>query len=281
MKTLIFIILFFAFCNNLFSQSQVDQYADSVYVLPDSLCLTCNGSVWQNPMNARNIPSGYTNAFLLPYNQCNQDTCYYTRELRFCKYGFSIPLNAIIDSFWVHIYQRALTQNAVVDTVVQLMKNFTPVGNNYAYPYPWLYNNPAYYNFGLFGTTWSAQEVNDTGFGVFIRAKNILNDTVTAYIINSHITVYYNTPNGVFSQTKEQNLFIIYPNPLTSSFILQFNTQVSNAEVVIYNMLGKEMLRKKLTVSSMQIEKGSLEGGVYFVKVENDGREYVQKIVVE
>jgi len=103
---------------------------------------------------------------------------------------------------------------------------------------------------------------------------------------------YYNdfweyTPdstNGI-EELNIDNVINIYPNPLTSSSILQFNTQLipneSGAEVVIYDMVGKQMLRRKLTGSSMEIEKGGLESGVYFVKLTSGERQWVEKMVVE
>jgi len=81
------------------------------------------------------------------------------------------------------------------------------------------------------------------------------------------------------------NVVFISPNPLTSSSILQLNTQLipneSGAEVVIYDMVGKEILRKKLTGGRMEIEKGSLESGVYFVKVTSEEKQWVEKMMVE
>jgi len=79
----------------------------------------------------------------------------------------------------------------------------------------------------------------------------------------------------------ENDFLKIYPNPLTSSSTLQFNTQLKNAAVVIYDMVGKEMMRKKFTGDRIEIEKGSLASGVYFVKVASEEKQYVQKIVVE
>ena len=76
------------------------------------------------------------------------------------------------------------------------------------------------------------------------------------------------------------NAIVIYPNPANSSSTLQLNTTVKNAEVVIYDMLGKEMLRKKLTGNSMEIERGSLMSGVYFVRVVSEGRLWVEKVIV-
>jgi len=83
------------------------------------------------------------------------------------------------------------------------------------------------------------------------------------------------------AEQKPAQSFFIYPNPLTSSSILQLNTQVTNAEVIIYDMVGKEIMRKKLTGDKMEIEKGSLEQGVYFVRVVSDERQWVEKLVVE
>ena len=48
----------------------------------------------------------------------------------------------------------------------------------------------------------------------------------------------------------------VYPNPLTSSSVIQLNTQLKNAEVVIYDMVGKEVMRKKLTGDRMEIDFG-------------------------
>ena len=41
------------------------------------------------------------------------------------------------------------------------------------------------------------------------------------------------------------------------------------------------MMWKKLTGDRMEIERGSLESGVYFVRVRNEERQWVEKIVVE
>ena len=48
-------------------------------------------------------------------------------------------------------------------------------------------------------------------------------------------------------------------------------------------MLGKEIVRKKLTGNRMEIESRALgmESGVYFVKVEEGERWWVEKMVVE
>jgi hypothetical protein len=46
-------------------------------------------------------------------------------------------------------------------------------------------------------------------------------------------------------------------------------------------MLGKEKVRKIFSGNRMEIEKGNLESGVYFVRVNAGEKEFVQKLIVE
>jgi len=69
----------------------------------------------------------------------------------------------------------------------------------------------------------------------------------------------------------------ITPNPMTSSSVLQLSNRVKDADVVIYDMVGKEVLRRKLTDNKTEIRKGDLERGIYFVRV----NEYIKKLIVE
>jgi hypothetical protein len=267
MKKLI-LLVWFMWAGLVNAQTYLER-ADSAYVFPDSVCVSCNGSVWQNPMNPAGDPptQGDSQAYLLAYNQCNQDTCYYTREFRFCNYGFNIPSNAIIDSFTVHIYEGASANNAVKDTVIQLMKNHTPVGNNYAYPYPWQVNQGVYYPTGLYGTTWTAQEVNDPGFGLIIRAKNVSADTVSAFISGSHIDIYYTTANGIFSQTSEQNTISIYPNPTRDILTIQ-NAQSDKTDYSVYDITGR-LLQTGSFMKKKEVDVREFAKGVYFIQLQS------------
>ncbi len=79
----------------------------------------------------------------------------------------------------------------------------------------------------------------------------------------------------------DKDTYIIYPNPLTSNAILQFNEPVVDAEVMIYDILGKVMMNKKVTGNTVEIEKGEMASGTYFVRVTIEGAESIQKIIIE
>jgi hypothetical protein len=253
--------------------------ADSAYVFPDSLCVSCNGSVWQTPMNPTGNPptQGNSKAFLLPYNQCNQDTCYYTREFRFCNYGFNIPLNATVDSFTVHIYEGATVRWAIKDSVIQLMKNHTAVGDNIAYPYPWDFDQGVYYPTGLYGATWTPQEVNDPSFGLVIRVKNFTNDTVSALIEGSRIDLYYTTPNAIFSQSSGQYNLVVYPNPANNYLTIETS---ATGDLKIYNTQGQLVTSSIVEGQHTTIDVSSFASGLYYLTLQSKEGVITKKVEV-
>ena len=86
---------------------------------------------------------------------------------------------------------------------------------------------------------------------------------------------------GVHELSSDGNGFKIYPNPVTSSSFIEFNHPTENAEIVIYDMIGKQLTRAEFSGSIMEIKREELKSGAYFVRVRVKEREYVQKIVIE
>lgn len=79
----------------------------------------------------------------------------------------------------------------------------------------------------------------------------------------------------------KENPITIYPNPVRSSAILQFETTEKDLEVVIYDQPGNIILSKRLVGNQMVLESGSLKSGIYFVKVSNLEHQFIQKLVIE
>lgn len=77
----------------------------------------------------------------------------------------------------------------------------------------------------------------------------------------------------------ENNLFIS-PNPASSTFTILTKTQLKNAQVEIFNLLGEKMYaaayRERLTVNCELFPKG-----IYFVKVLEGRKQRVQKLIIQ
>ncbi len=70
----------------------------------------------------------------------------------------------------------------------------------------------------------------------------------------------------------------IYPNPVTNgTFYINTNAD-STKEVVVYDVLGKQVIK---TSTSNAVNVSNLKGGVYIVKITEDGNTATRKLVIK
>ncbi len=70
-----------------------------------------------------------------------------------------------------------------------------------------------------------------------------------------------------------------YPNPVNNILNIEYTSDLTN--VSIYNMLGQQVLAKKVSATSTKIDMSGLNAGTYFVKVEANEVSKTFKIVRE
>lgn len=76
------------------------------------------------------------------------------------------------------------------------------------------------------------------------------------------------------------NLFdrvVLYPNPSKNTVTI---TNAENANVEIYDILGKVLLSKTSISLNQEIDLTSLVSGTYFVKINKDGQSKVERLIV-
>jgi len=85
------------------------------------------------------------------------------------------------------------------------------------------------------------------------------------------------------TQEIEDNSFSakIYPNPASNAFTILLSNE-TNANILIYNMLGKIIFQDKMTSNKIDIEnKGHFKSGIYLVKVIDDNqRVFHSKLII-
>ena len=70
----------------------------------------------------------------------------------------------------------------------------------------------------------------------------------------------------------------VYPNPVTNgTFYINTNAN-STKEVVVYDVLGKQVVK---TSTTNAVNVSSLKGGVYIVKITEDGKTATRKLVIK
>ena len=119
---------------------------------------------WSNPGNA--VSSNDSRAI------ADLGSGGFTQYLRTTNYGFSIPNDATILGITVSVERNS--QNSIRDNEIRLLKNSVLNGDNKASSTEWV-STDATASYGgssdLWGTTWSPTDINNSNFGVSLRAE--------------------------------------------------------------------------------------------------------------
>jgi hypothetical protein len=71
----------------------------------------------------------------------------------------------------------------------------------------------------------------------------------------------------------------IYPNPATDNITIELTVPVKESSLVIVDTQGQEFISRQITGPRTQLYISNLPGGVYFVRLTNDGTVEVGKII--
>lgn len=173
-------------------------YQNSAY----STTATMNAQNSQNTQTTSGSTSfnWTTTSTSIGFTEASGGTTGDTNTLTVTGLGFAIPSGATIKGITVRLYRGANRTNAVQDVTVQLLKAGTAVGNNKAASGYWpqilwnAYNIPTIdglkqdygSNTDLWGTTWSASDINNTNFGIkIVASQNSSSRTSAAITYNS------------------------------------------------------------------------------------------------
>ena len=87
---------------------------------------------------------------------------------------------------------------------------------------------------------------------------------------------------SVSTNTLEIASLKVYPNPAKSNFTIALSN-ISEADVIIYNTLGKVVYKKRATTGEIKFENNSnLTSGIYLIKaISNDNKVYHSKLVIK
>ncbi|MFT5890690.1 MAG: serine protease AprX [Dokdonia sp.] len=73
--------------------------------------------------------------------------------------------------------------------------------------------------------------------------------------------------------------YTLSPNPANSIVQIQFPEGASQATIFVYDMLGKRVLQKAITVADNAVDINRLTSGVYIVQIQEEGLSTTQKLI--
>ena len=97
--------------------------------------------------------------------------------------------------------------------------------------------------------------------------------------------IHFDGPTGIGVANGGQPQMVISPNPTTGIFSLRINGfEGTGTSITITDLQGKKILHQNLDESSTQIEQIDLTGypkGMYLVKIQNETKSVIQKLVIK
>ena len=91
-------------------------------------------------------------------------------------------------------------------------------------------------------------------------------------------TIHAQEPKNVSSTIEDLNF---YPNPVINGKIYITSKNVSAKEIAIYDVLGKRVLQTTLNVNSKEVNIGTLNSGVYIIKIKEGDATSTRKLIVK
>jgi len=73
----------------------------------------------------------------------------------------------------------------------------------------------------------------------------------------------------------------IHPNPFNTETFIDFGTALNNATIKIMDGLGREVKTIKFSGTQLKIEKSELKEGIYYVQMEQAGKIFTKKLIVQ
>lgn len=157
-----------------------------------------------------------------------------------------------------------------------------------------LYGDISYSN----GTSFSAPIIAGSVASLWEAAPRLTNEQIMQIIRESaHLydnptdLMGYGIPNfskaleavktlGIEDQILEAN-FALYPNPVTTEINISFPKNSTTAEFALYDVLGKEIIEKKITPTSNRIKVSHLKSGLYIATIKSNQKTTSFKIIKE
>ncbi len=201
-----------------------------------------NGSIF-NSFGMETLPATGGDDFMIAKVALTNDSC---------GCAFAVPQAQLIS-----FANNVLTVNGNVNNNADSLLWYWGDGNSTVYTTPGTNITHTYQNAGT--------------YTIYLRAWNVCGMKEDSLV---------NLTSGINTFNKNNFSITYYPNPFSGNLTIEFEQNMEQAEVYLYNLLGKEVLSKQLTNQTNVLNTSTIENGIYIMKVvSEDGDMFVGKVV--
>jgi len=151
--------------------------------------------------------------------------------------------------------------------------SFSVVATGTGLTYQWRTGTTNLANGGnIFGATTATLTINAATPGDFVANYNVVvtgSASPSATSVNAELVLCSNSGINSFDNANSSELVTIYPNPFSNSIniVLHDASQIDQAHVTIYNVLGEAIMTTIITSGLTTLETSDLPSGIYIYTV--------------
>jgi hypothetical protein len=187
--------------------------------------------------------------------------------------AFSTASNTItITSGTANIATQPSDQTACVGDLV----SFNVVSTGPGLSYQWRKGTVNLVNGGnISGVTYPLLTINPMAAGDVASNYNVVvSGDCSASVTSTNVALILCSTTGIANSTITGGQVVLYPNPFTGNLVLNIKnvTEISNCNLIIYNVLGTEVVNIPVDTELTSISTTDLPKGLYFYKVLGNGK---------
>ena len=133
---------------------------------------------------------------------------------------------------------------------------------------------------------WIGMMKNTTSFGTMsggvkysVSTSYLWNEDTSNWIVASRSTSYYSNQTSIVNEISAKNLRV-FPNPARELIVIELANLSENTVAEIFDIQGKKVFEQKISVNK-QISVSHFQKGLYLYKLNNNGKIYSGKILIE
>lgn len=112
--------------------------------------------------------------------------------------------------------------------------------------------------------------------------NNVIYIHLNKRTVSADVNVILSGISAGITAEKANNRFKVFPNPATNLITVEFDDINKESTISIYNAKGDEMFNRVVTNSKKEtINTRKFSKGAYFVKINNGGYEFTQKLIIK
>jgi len=126
-----------------------------------------------------------------------------------------------------------------------------------------------------YNPSWGGDLVNDYELVAWVQ------DLTTKEVVNAEQVSLQSILVGVKGNNDGQGGMRIYPNPVRNTLTVETLQSVGNSTLSIFNVNGQEVLIQKVVSAKTKLDISGFAKGVYTIRLVNNDKVEVRKIVKE